>query len=152
MPSASKDNLRASVPLETPSAYLTPQYLEQADKLADRGAVIDHGKVIAEGTADELKSKVGKDRLELIVEKQENLNKAAVSITGDVLIREADRSLSVPIDNVGDVRRVLEKLDQAGIGIESLSLHKPTLDDVFLQLTGKQAETKPEEAAAPLPR
>ncbi len=120
---------------------LTTQYLEEADKLADRIAVIDRGTVIAEGTADELKAKVGKERLEVIVSR-ENVARAAQTMGADARTNMDDRTVSVEAAGVGEVRRALEALENAGITVESLSLHKPTLDDVFLKLTGHEAEDK----------
>ncbi|MES2437062.1 MAG: ATP-binding cassette domain-containing protein [Patescibacteria group bacterium] len=121
---------------------LTTQYLEEADKLADRIAVINHGKVIAEGTSDELKAMVGKERLELVLAKNSNFEKA-VSIVNhaDAVLDKEDRAITVPVNNsVADVKRMLDMFEKEGIQIESLSLHKPTLDDVFLKLTGKQTQ------------
>ncbi len=127
---------------EGATILLTTQYLEEADKLADRIAVIDHGKMIAEGTANELKSKVGKDRLELILVKDTDLDRAASGLQmQDVTVKKETKTLSVPLADVSEVKRVLDMLEKANVTIESLSLHKPTLDDVFLQLTGKPVET-----------
>lgn len=121
---------------------LTTQYLEEADQLADRIAVIDGGTVIAEGTADELKAKVGKERLELVLVSDADFE-AAVQAAGKALLHQdaSRRSLSMAIeDGASHVKEILVQMEQAKAHIESLSLHKPTLDDVFLTLTGHQAE------------
>lgn len=116
---------------------LTTQYLEEADQLADRIVVIDHGRVIAEGTPASLKKKIGNDRLELIFTSAATLDKAE-QVLGKLVATRDDKttSLSVLIHDANtDVRTVLDKLAKAKITIESISIHKPTLDDVFLSLT-----------------
>lgn len=126
---------------------LTTQYLDEADQLADKIAVIDGGKVIAQGTADELKAKVGSERLELIVAPNSDFQKALQTVNGEALQHdEKRRSISVATKGgVNEVKRVLDHLEAANIEIETLSLHKPTLDDVFLQFTGHAAEKAEEE-------
>lgn len=126
---------------------LTTQYLEEADQLADKIAVIDDGRIIAQGTATELKANVGKERLEVVVAAKSDFAKAAKVIGGEGVRQDATtRALSIATDgSVAEVKRALDHLAKAGIEIETLSLHKPTLDDVFLQLTGHKAaaeETK----------
>lgn len=126
---------------------LTTQYLEEADQLADRIIVIDGGKVIAEGTAKELKSRVGKDRLELTFKNEKVLN-AAKDVLGSTAAdtEDNDHTLSLVINDTNkDVKEILEKLSDKKVAIESMAVHKPTLDDVFLSLTGKQSQTKKEE-------
>jgi ABC-2 type transport system ATP-binding protein len=132
---------------------LTTQYLEEADQLADRIAVIDGGTIIAEGTADELKGRVGKERLELTIRTGADFKKAVEAVDGEALqADEKRRTLSVATKGgVAEVKRVLDHLEDAGVDVEALSLHKPTLDDVFLQLTGHKAEKETageEETAA----
>ncbi len=119
---------------------LTTQYLEEADQLADQIIVIDGGKVIANGTSSQLKSKVGKDRLELIFNNAESLA-SAITILGKLVASSDDKalSLSLPLIDINiDVKEVLDKLYKAKLSIVSMEVHKPTLDDVFLSLTGKQ--------------
>jgi ABC-2 type transport system ATP-binding protein len=124
---------------------LTTQYLEEADQLADNIVVIDGGKVIAEGTAKELKSKVGKDRLELTFAKKTQLE-AATKALGKKVVDVNERDLTVTvmiIDTNKDVASALATMTNAKLPIASMAIHKPTLDDVFLSLTGKVAKTKP---------
>nr|AIA14383.1 daunorubicin resistance ABC transporter, ATP-binding protein [uncultured bacterium] len=123
---------------------LTTQYLEEADQLADQIVVIDGGKVIAEGTATELKRKVGNDRLELTFKDQKTLEKAVKALQKDVVdTNEKEYTATVVIkDTNTDVRKALDKLSNQKVKIESLEIHKPTLDDVFLSLTGKQNKDK----------
>lgn len=122
---------------------LTTQYLEEADQLADKIVVIDGGKVIANGTAAELKSKVGNDRLELTFKNSATLLQA-VETLGQAVIDTNDKESTVTVlikDTNRDVKQALQQLDDAKIAISSMEIHKPTLDDVFLSLTGKQKQT-----------
>nr|AIA12808.1 daunorubicin resistance ABC transporter, ATP-binding protein [uncultured bacterium] len=127
---------------------LTTQYLDEADQLADNIIVIDGGTVIAEGTANDLKSKVGKDRLELVFPNAKSLEQAVKALSEDKLDANTKlHSASLPINNTNhDIKRVLDRLSQQSVSIESLSVHKPTLDDVFLSVTGKQKPKEDEEA------
>ena len=127
---------------------LTTQYLEEADQLADNIVVIDGGKVIAEGSAKELKAKIGKDRLELTFADIKTY-KAAVKALGKTLVdaNEKDLTTSLVINDTNkDVAAALAALTKASVTIASMAVHKPTLDDVFLSLTGKQkTEAESEE-------
>ncbi|WP_166350436.1 ATP-binding cassette domain-containing protein [Phytoactinopolyspora limicola] len=116
---------------------LTTQYLEEADQLADRVAVIDHGRIIAEGTPADLKSTIGNERLELEFAGSAELTAAAGVIGVDTIRRhEPDTKLSLAVDGPDDVRQILTALDAAGVKVADLALLKPTLDDVFFSLTG----------------
>lgn len=126
---------------------LTTQYLEEADQLADNIVVIDGGKVIAEGSAKSLKSKVGKDRLELTFANEKDFQAAKKTLgTKDTDANAKSFIITVVIDEIQkDVQKVLDSLVKAKVSIESLAIHKPTLDDVFLSLTGKQKKTEETE-------
>ncbi len=126
---------------------LTTQYLEEADHLADQIVVIDGGKVIAQGTAKQLKAKVGNDRLELVFKNTADFNAAVEALGKEVGDRnEKEFSLTVLIrDTNTDVKRTLETLAKHQIAIASMAIHKPTLDDVFLSLTGKQKQATEED-------
>lgn len=125
---------------------LTTQYMDEADNLADNIVVIDGGKVIAEGTADTLKAKVGADRLEITIAKKSSLEKALAVIDGDGVQVDRDRrTISIASKGgVSNLKNVLQHLENAKIAVETISLHRPTLDDVFLSLTG-HAASKDEE-------
>jgi ABC-2 type transport system ATP-binding protein len=126
------------------TVLLTTQYLDEADQLADRVTVIDHGRTVAEGTPEELKSSVGTSTLQLRLADREDLPTAAdvvrrVLADEPVLTPEAG-GLSVPLTNADIAADVLIALRQSGVGIASLSVQKPTLDEVFLALTGHATE------------
>jgi ABC-2 type transport system ATP-binding protein len=124
---------------------LTTQYLDEADRLADRIAVVDAGRVIAEGTSSELKAQVGGERLEVIVERGDGLHDAARVLErhahGDVRVDAGRRYVGATVaGGAGLLAAVVRDLDAAGVLVEELGLHRPTLDDVFLTLTGHAAE------------
>jgi ABC-2 type transport system ATP-binding protein len=128
---------------------LTTQYLEEADQLADEIAVIDHGKVIARGTSDVLKKQVGGERLEIVVEAQ-NITKTmevVASVSGNkATLDEGLRMISAPVSTGATALiETLRSLDAAGIHPLDVGLKRPSLDDVFLSLTGHAAEEKIEE-------
>ncbi|MEO3860503.1 ATP-binding cassette domain-containing protein [Acrocarpospora sp. B8E8] len=116
--------------------FLTTQYLEEADHLADRIAVLDHGRLVAEGTAEELKRRVPGGSIALRFADVAAMD-AAARVLGHVTRHDDDLSLHVPSDGaVATLRSVLNQLDGASVAVENLSLHTPDLDDVFLALTG----------------
>jgi ABC-2 type transport system ATP-binding protein len=139
---------------------LTTQYLEEADQLAHRIAVIDGGRVIAEGTADELKDRVGGDVLEFRVPNREQLPFAAQTAehlgAGEVKVEQDSGRIVVAAGGDGShaLAELVRTLDAAGVRISDLALRRPTLDDVFLALTGHAAEQiaeEPEPASAGRP-
>jgi len=130
---------------EGTTILLTTQYLEEADELADSIAVVDHGRIIARGTADELKSNIGGERIEVIVHDRTDITRAAELLSrdceGDCTVDEHTRRLTVPAHGGAQrLAQVLRDLDDANIPIDDIGLRRPTLDDVFLTLTGQAAE------------
>ncbi|MGH9249830.1 MAG: ATP-binding cassette domain-containing protein, partial [Acidimicrobiales bacterium] len=121
--------------------FLTTQYLEEADRLADRIALLDHGRLVAEGTPDELKRLIPGGHIRLQFADPAELDAAARLFAGST--RDDDAlALQVPSDgDVDSLRAVLDHLEVASIDVDALSVHTPDLDDVFLALTGRPAET-----------
>ena len=127
------------------TVLLTTQYLEEADQLADTIVVIDHGRVIARGTSEQLKSDVGGDRLEVRVASAQLVPTRSALVDlgdGEVVIDEVERTVSVPVSGGSTVLvSAVRALDEARIEVEDIVLRRPTLDDVFMSLTGHAAET-----------
>jgi ABC-2 type transport system ATP-binding protein len=123
---------------------LTTQDMDEADRLADKIVVIDGGKIIAEGTSDELKLRVGSERLEVTIAGGVSSFEAAKNVfdDGDGLHLDSKRrTLSLATKGgVHQLKQVLSRLDEAGVDVEHVSFRRPTLDDVFLTLTGRTTE------------
>jgi ABC-2 type transport system ATP-binding protein len=130
---------------EGTTVLLTTQYLEEADQLAEEIVVIDHGRVIAQGTSDSLKDAVGGDRIEVVVTSPDSLGAAESALregaTGDIIVDPSARRVSAPVSG-GSTALVaaIRRLDAAGVDIADVVLRRPTLDDVFLSLTGHAAD------------
>ena len=130
---------------------LTTQYLEEADQLADRIAVIDHGRVIAEGTPGQLKAQVGSGALRVRVTDPADREQAAgilAATVGGEAVREKDSAaLTVRLGEGAEASSALIRLEEAGLGIETFAIGQPSLDEVFLAVTGKVADEGSEETA-----
>ena len=126
---------------EGTTLLLTTQYLEEADRLAHDIAVVDHGKVIARGSADELKAEIGGERVEVVVEDPAHLGQAVEALApyakGEPAVERHTRRITVPVSGGASVLAdVIRELDARTIVIQDIGLRRPTLDDVFLSLTG----------------
>jgi ABC-2 type transport system ATP-binding protein len=129
------------------TVFLTTQYLEEADVLADRVGIIDHGRIVAEGTPQALKAEIGRPTVEVVPAAHDDRPRIA-----GVLSRFGDETLARPgaaavqLDGHGDLPDVIRALDGEGLRAEAIHLHQPTLDDVFLAKTGRSLEGAQQEA------
>jgi ABC-2 type transport system ATP-binding protein len=136
---------------EGSTVLLTTQYLDEADRLCDRIAVIDHGLVIAEGTPTELKSRVGGERLEIRLCERSEQDRAVAALDGlgGAQAYVEDGFVRMPLrERQGVIASAVRQLDDAGVAIDDIAIVTPTLDDVFLRLTGHAAEDEEEKRAA----
>jgi oleandomycin transport system ATP-binding protein len=135
---------------EGATVLLTTQYLEEADQLADQIVVLDHGRVLAEGTSDQLKARAGGQVLE-VRPADGDLNRVAAvlaGVAGGSPAVDADaRLVTVPAADPGVLAEVVRRLDAAGVAVADLALRRPSLDDVFLRLTGHATDARDKQAA-----
>ncbi|MGW6918488.1 ATP-binding cassette domain-containing protein [Kitasatospora sp. NPDC054939] len=132
---------------------LTTQYLEEADRLAHDIAVVDHGRVIARGTADQLKAQIGGERIEVVVHRADEIAGAVAALApyakGESAVERNTRRITVPVNGGARVLAdAIRELDSRSIEIDDIGLRRPTLDDVFLSLTGHVTAAEGEENGA----
>ncbi|WP_168848188.1 ATP-binding cassette domain-containing protein [Fructilactobacillus sanfranciscensis] len=130
------DTIRALVKAGS-TIILTTQYLEEADQLADHIAMIDHGKMVGYGTPNELKAKVGNEKLNLKFEDENQAEKAVQSIQSDLKekVQQNGNSVVIPISDINEVPIILHQLTQANLKISDLNVKQPSMDDVFFAMT-----------------
>jgi len=117
--------------------FLTTQYLEEADQLADRIMMIDHGGVVASGTSTDLKVQISGERVELLFADERGLAAAVADLDPSRVVDRARRSLTVATaGSAAEVRELLDRMDKLGATVDKVAVHRPTLDDVFFALTG----------------
>jgi ABC-2 type transport system ATP-binding protein len=134
------------------TVLLTTQYLDEADRLADRISVIDRGRVLAEGSSDELKDQVGGERLDVTLESEGDTEAAIAALEPIAPERPTlvEGVLRMPIRRrKGTIAEAVRRLGEAGVGIDDVAIRRPTLDDVFLTLTGHAAESEDGDGADP---
>jgi ABC-2 type transport system ATP-binding protein len=135
------------------TVFLTTQYLEEADQLADNVGIIDSGRIVAEGTPESLKAEIGHPHIQLQLAAGSVAEAESIlAPVGKLLPPKDGRKVLVEVENgAADIPRVVRALDEAGIAVESLELVRPTLDDVFVAKTGYHLEEEGEESAEPEP-
>ena len=128
------------------TVFLTTQYLEEADGLADRGGIIDHGRIVAEGTPEELKAQIGRPSVEAVPAERDDRDRVAgVLARFGAPVAAPPGAAAVRLESGEDLVSVVRALDAEGVRVADLQLHQPSLDDVFLAKTGRKLESGDEQ-------